>query len=142
MPDQTWQKTKYTSRHQWNSASLRRAYSYGGSPYSQLDIPNPLNRKRHATTESEDLYQHLAKRRTVSTPQIPISNEEEEPVNAQAYTQTTLKKKIKRTPKLAKNLEHFKTTFESVAAAKHSLISPHILTIPTRSLKFCRYLRR
>ena len=88
-----------------DSASLRRAHSYGGSPYSQLDIPNPLNRKRHATTESEDLYQHLAKRRTVSTPQIPISNEEEEPVNAQAYTQTTLKKEIKRTPKLAKNLD-------------------------------------
>ena len=88
-----------------DSASLRRAYSYGGSPYSQLDIQAPLNRKRHATTESEDLYQHLAKRRSVSTSQLPISTEEEEPVNVQAYTQTTLKKEIKRKPKLAKNLD-------------------------------------
>ena len=88
-----------------DSASLRRAYSYGGRPYPQLDIQAPLNRKRHATTESEDLYQHLAKRRSVSTPQLPISTEEEEPVNAQAYTQTTLKQESKRQPKLAKNLD-------------------------------------
>ena len=41
-----------------DSASLRRAHSYGGSPYSQLDIQTSLNRKRHATAESEGLYQH------------------------------------------------------------------------------------
>ena len=91
-----------------NSANLRRIHSYGGSPYSQLDIQTPMNRKRPAAIESEDLYQHLAKRRTVSTPQLPSSNQsdiEEEPDNVQAYTQTTLKKETKRTPKLAKNLD-------------------------------------
>ena len=94
----------------------------------------PLNCKRQATTESEDLYQHLAKRRSVSTPQLPIYNEEEEPVTAQAYTQTTLKKDIKRKLKLAKQLrQHFKTTFESIVAAKRpAYLTPH--TIHTHSL--------